>query len=363
MKRLASLVVIALATSLFASAAAATVWDSYRDEFNQVKYNGSDGTLDWSSQYWQELGDGDTGINEGAVHVHPDGCGSKCLHIYGQDDDLEGAGAKRLADTSVFSWFEVCYEVRFEPYDDDSNAVLKVEKQVNGGGDWHLLAQYYLGDEPFQEHPVFSVGGPYESTTLRFTVTGTLDGEVFIDDVEIKGEPVEEPGTTTTSTSSTTSTTSTTTPSTTTSTTPSTTTSTKPAGEEDGSATSTTVPETTTTTSESSDFTDSVVIAAGEDPPGGVGGPPEGSGIRETPVGLQVAFDGGLFGSIGPFGTHFAPVDHNVDFRIIAEAIGASWVWMILLGVLIAWALVSGLDRKLERKIKRRLKTPETASD
>ncbi|MDH3190524.1 MAG: hypothetical protein OEM39_07830, partial [Acidimicrobiia bacterium] len=140
------------------------------------------------------------------------------------------------------------------------------------------------------------------------------------------------------------------------------TTSTKPDSGEGGSSTSTTVPE-TTTTSESSDFTDSVVIAAEEAPPGGSGGPPEGSGIREAPIGLQVAFDGGLFGTVGSLGTHFAPVDHNVDFRVIAETIGASWVWIIILGSLIAWALVSGLDKKLEGKIRRQLQPPDAASD
>ncbi len=36
---------------------------TYRDEFNDSAYNNSDGTLDWSGEYWQELGDDDSPCN------------------------------------------------------------------------------------------------------------------------------------------------------------------------------------------------------------------------------------------------------------------------------------------------------------
>ncbi len=348
--------VVVLMSSLLATAAVAVELapDAYRDEFNDQLYNGSDGFFDWSSEYWQEIKD-DNEIDDGAVHVDSDGCGSKCLHIYGEGDDLAGVGARRTADTSVFSSFELCYNVRFEPEESDSDAVLKVEKQVNGSGPWYLIDSYDLDDESFEEHPVKWIGGPYESMTLRFTVTGELDGEVFIDDVEIKGEPVESTTTTTSSTTTSTSTTSSTT------TVPTTTTTTK-TGSSTSSTTTTTISESTTTTLASTNTTESEIIVAG-DPPGRTGGPPEGSGIRDTAAGLQVAFDSGLFGAVGAIGTYFVRADHDAAFRVVAEAIAASWIWMVVLGVLIAWAIVTGLDRNLERSIRRKMTTPEPASD
>lgn len=361
MRRFAGLMILlALVLSSFATAAVAVAveWESYRDEFTEVKYNGTNGTLDWSAHSWVELGD-DGKKTTGAVHVDSEGncVGSNCLHIYAEGDDLEGAGAKRFVDTSVFAWFELCYEVRFEPNEDDSEAILKIEKQVNGGGSWYEIGRHYLYDESFQAHPIIEIGGPYQSMTLRFAVSGELDGEVFIDDVEIKGEPVESTTTTTSSTTTTSTTSSTST------TTMPTTTTTKAHVETTSTTTSPTVPVDSTTTLASTDTTESEIIVASGDPPGGPSGPPEGSGIRDTAAGLQVAFDSGLFGAVGAVGTYFVSADHDAAFRIVAEAIGASWIWMVLLGVVIAWAAVSGLDRNLERSIRRKMATPDTASD
>lgn len=106
-----------------------------------------------------------------------------------------------------------------------------------------------------------------------------------------------------------------------------------------------------------------MVIVASVDPPTGPTGPPDGSGIRDTPKGLQVAFESGLFGAVGAVGTYFVSAGHVADFRIVAETIGASWIWLVLLGVLIAWAIVSGLDQNLKRSVRRKMASPGSASE
>lgn len=334
MRRPATLVAfVGVLMFLLVSSALATEWGSYRDEFRSVTYSGSDGTLDWSSQPWVELND-DGDKTAGVLHVHEGGdcVAPNCLHMYADALTLDGVGVQRPADTSVFSSFELCYEVRFDEGDLETTATLYVEKSVNGGQDWHLLATHELYPG-LSEHPIISIGGPYESTIIRFTVDGFLDGEVFIDDVELKGALAGEPTTTITTPAS-----STTTKPTTTTTVAATTTTKSP---------TTTIPEeeTTTTTSATTDTTQAIA-APGPGGPFGGDGPPAGSGIRETDKGLQVVFDGDLFGEVPRVPTVFASVDHRVDFRIAAEVILSSWIWMVLLGCSIAWALVSGLDRR-----------------
>lgn len=182
--------------------------------------------------------------------------------------------------------------------------------------------------------PTIEIGGPYESTIIRFEVRGYLAGEVFIDDVELKGMLA---GSTTTTTSPSTTTTvkaTTTTQATTTSTKATTTT------------TSTTAPTTTTTVPETTETTEAVVIAPLHEPPSRFDGPPPGSGIRETAKGLQIAFENDLFGEVRVVSPDFASVEHTANFRIVAEVIESGWVWLVILVCLIAWATVAGLEQR-----------------
>lgn len=335
MRILSRLLAVLAAMLMLATTALAGDYESYRDEFNTVSYNGSDGSLDWSSSGWTELGD-DGDKTTGAVHVDPGGncVGSNCLHIHSDGGELAGVGAQRQADTSVFSWFELCYEVRYDQYGAGTDAVLVVAKSVDGGDTWHTLKTHEL-HEDLQVHKTIAIGGPYESTIIRFTVTGYVAGEVFIDDVELKGTLA---GSTTTTTSPST----TTTVKATTTTTKATTTTTKAAT----TTTSTTAPTTTTTVPETTSTTEAVVVPPAQDPPSGLNGPPAGSGIRETAKGLQIAFENDLFGDVGVLSPNFASVDHDANFRIVAEVIEAGWVWIVILVCLIAWATVAGLEQR-----------------
>ena len=105
------------------------------------------------------------------------------------------------------------------------------------------------------------------------------------------------------------------------------------------------------TTSTTSTTTAAVFIAASDDPPEGPSGPPEGSGIREAETGIQADFDDDLFGEIEGGSISINTVDHQVDYRMAGELIKSSWVWLVVLALVVAWSIVSGLDRR--RKIAR----------
>ncbi|MGA7227310.1 MAG: hypothetical protein WBZ45_03750, partial [Acidimicrobiia bacterium] len=133
--------------------------------------------------------------------------------------------------------------------------------------------------------------------------------------------------------------------------------------------TTSTAPTTTTTTLPTTTTTTRAVVAVtttstsvprqeetgGGDPVGqdaevviavAAGGPPAGSGIRAAARGLQANFDGQIFGKVKGDRPDLATTDFNVDFALAAEVIEASWAWMILLGLTIAWAVVSGVERR-----------------
>jgi hypothetical protein len=104
---------------------------------------------------------------------------------------------------------------------------------------------------------------------------------------------------------------------------------------------------TTSTTTPDEDETPTLVAALGGDEPPGPGGPGggiDGSGIRQTARGLQADFDSGLFGqvsAVSPIG-----VDFDARYSLAAEVIESTWVWMVLLAVVIAWSIVSGMERR-----------------
>jgi hypothetical protein len=39
-------------------------------------------------------------------------------------------------------------------------------------------------------------------------------------------------------------------------------------------------------------------------------------------------------------------VDFQADYNMAVEVIRASWAWMVLLGLLVAYSIISGLDRR-----------------
>ena len=80
--------------------------------------------------------------------------------------------------------------------------------------------------------------------------------------------------------------------------------------------------------------------------PGARNTPPTGGGgIRQAGRGLQANFDSGLFGQVGDV-SPITGVDFQARFSMAAELIESTWVWMVLLATVIAWSIVSGMERR-----------------
>jgi hypothetical protein len=332
--------------------AAHEVTGNYKDEFISIGWGGSDGSLSWSGS-WTEIHD-DNDEKFGSVRVVSSGnCQSgNCINITGAV--LNGIGVQRTADASVIESPELCYDLLVIPGLDLDGTLLV---QAKADASWTTIAQHDLSEED-QEHVTLDLSD-FESDQLRirFLVTGLVTtSDVFIDNVEIAGRFTEDTTTTTAPSTTTTTegdggqaTTSTTKPTSSTSTTTARSTSTTRATSDTtiadpGSSTSTTVADTTTTSGDNS----SAVIAIGggdDEQPPGPGGPPDGSGIRPATRGLQADFDGSLFGQA----TAISPitgVDFQARFSLAVEMIEASWVWIVLLALVISWSIVSGMERR-----------------
>ncbi len=370
MRRLTVLVIAAilLTTGL---TAAATSTGNIKDKFTSIGWGGSDGSLPWNGN-WRENGDDDD-EKYGNVRVVSSGhCASgNCIQISALTTLLGGPiGVTRSADTNDLHDLELCFDIKATGSLLGSTLLV----QVNDGGGWDTVKTYNLSSE-FTEHRTIDVDD-YRSHDfrMRFRFTSTLLGsEVYIDNVELSGVLEEDESTTTTTTTLPQQTTTTTTSPTTTTTKPpattsttgakTTTTTTRPrgttstTGPDSGptSTTTTTVATTstvspTTTSDDGSTNTSIPALAVGNSGSGGSGSGgsaagPEGSGIRAAARGLQASFQGDLYGEVRTV-TALGTVDLQADYNMAVEVIKASWAWMVLLGLVIAWAVVSGLDRR-----------------
>jgi len=334
--------VLLVVTLGLALPAAAHENGNYKDKFDSIGWGGSNGSLPWSGPWTEDNDDGDE--KQGNVRVVSSGnCASgNCMRFSALTTLLGPIGATRDADTSVFEDAELRFDLMATAALFGSQLLV----QVDNGGGWVTVASYNLGAAQ-TDSPKIDISA-YRSAdfSLRFQFSGVLlSSDVFIDKVEITGQMIEE---TTTTTTTTTPPTTTTTPPTTTTTRPTTTTTrptTTTSGSDGNSSTTTTLAGSTSTTSRD-DSTDSTLISAGVDdelPPGSDG--PEGSGIRQTARGLQANFDGGLFGEVSAI-SPITGVDFQARFSMAVEIIEASWAWMVLLALVIAWSVVSGMDRR-----------------
>jgi hypothetical protein len=364
-RSLGAAAVIALIFAL-ATTAVGAVYIGYRDGFSGVSYWGSEGTIEWFDP-WKEVGE-NNGPGGGAVFVDTNAnCASgRCLHIFSGGEYIANLGAYRVANTSVFSSSNLSFDLK-RRYLSGTGAQIYVQVSTNGGATWAktLLSKPFDASDSGPVRYNFDVS-PWASTQtavrfVLFTPEGqSISGSVFVDNVWISGDIVG-PTTTTSSTitipeittttegTSTTEPKATTTSSTTTTTTPGATTSSSTPG--DTATSSTTLPgddpsTTTTTISDTTSTTAAFILLDNGEPPAGPPGPPEGSGIRETPTGIQADFDSALFGDVEGGTISISSVDHQVDFRMAFELIKSSWVWLVVLALVVAWSIVSGLDRR-----------------
>jgi hypothetical protein len=367
--------VVTIALMGLAVTASAHETEHYKDKFTSISWHGSDGSLTWPAP-WTEIGD-DGDEKKGNVRVVSAGnCSGTCMRMSALTTLLGSIGAVRSADTSFLEEITLSFDVRST----SSLLASTLDVQVNGGGGWVGVAQYNLAPG-INEHASIDVSDfSSENFQVRFLFSGLLlSSEVYVDTVEILGTYIESTTTTTTlppTTTTTAPTTTTTQPSTTTTSgaqgpTPTTTprsgspgtTTTQPGG---GKSTTTTVPgdndgSTTSTTPDST----TTIIAVGPGGPGQGGMPdgggpdnegangdgmadafaPGGSGIRAAARGLQANFQGDLYGDVRSVSA-LNGIDFQADFNMAVEVIEASWAWIVLLGLVIAYSIVSGLDRR-----------------
>ncbi|MDP9494156.1 MAG: hypothetical protein M3P87_02855 [Actinomycetota bacterium] len=337
---------LCLVTFAMALPAVADEDANFKDKFDSISWGGSNGSLPWSGP-WLEIGDDGDEKKSNVRVVSSGNCASgNCIRFSALTTLLGSIGAERSADTSVLEDAELCFDLMAT----ESLFGSQLLVQVNGGGGWVTVATYNLGAEQ-TDHPTIDISD-YRSAdfSLRFEFSGALlSSEVFIDNVEITGEMIEETTTTTTAPPTTTTTSPTTTTAPTTTTTRPTTTTTRPPSTTtvfDGESPTTTVTGDTSSTTPPDDSSASGLITTGDDdqlPPGsdGLGG----SGIRQAARGLQANFDSGLFGEVSAI-SPITGVDFQARFTMAVEIIEASWAWMVLLGLVIAWSIVSGMERR-----------------
>lgn len=367
--RRALLGLLVLALLVPALSAAATEYQDYRDTFENGGYSGNYGSLEFNGP-WVETDPGQGGPGNGLIHIGPEGCSGKCLHIEGNGVVLAPYHIERRADLSLFQVAELCYDIEI---DNQGLTTTELWVQVRKGSTWYTVKKHSLASDADTSVMIPISDYLTEGFKVRFYVPNALDellglnllftGSASIDNVTIRGiVEEEEPTTTSTSSTSTTSTTSTSTTSTTapgkatTTTKGSTPTTTGPGRtttttrDESPTTSSASGPsETTNTTGANATTTTTVgstttTVAAGGVAP--TAGPPPGSGLREPAVGLMADYRPGSMGAPDTQPVEVLGVELDVDFSLAVEVFEAARLWIAILVLLITAALVSSLDRR-----------------
>ena len=351
MRRVFAAVVVAAILAVSTVAYAGVVkTESYKDVFPDITYSGSAGSIPWGYSPWQEVGESD-GPGDGRVHVDIDSyCfDDKCLQIFGEGETFNYEGAERYGDVSIFEDADICYDLNGR-LDGAIGKTAKIWVKVTDdfGESWTEIDSFKLddlADNPPTHGSINVSSWLTKGFGVKFVVSGLFEGEFFIDNVEIKGV-VETTSTTSSTTSSTSSTTTTTKPKATTTTTiheiTTTTTERETTTTTERSTTTTNAETTTTSVAESSTTTTAVGLV-----PVGPVDPPRESGLRDTDRGIQANYSQDLFGAMDMGQAEVLGVaEFNANYSMAVEVFSATWIWMVALLLIIATAIVSGLDRR-----------------
>lgn len=344
---LAVLTVLAL-MGVGTTATGVTTEGKYLDLFSSVTYGGSDGSIQWKTS-WNEIGEGDgPEIGQVAVGLGPLCSSGKCLRIAGSGEEVDEIGAWRSADLSTYHKAFLRYQL---------NGLMLVEGEEKGDArvyvevsddsvSWDRLERIDLyggvasvGKLGFDVSEWIS-----EGFGVRFFVEGFFIGSVFIDNVEIA---VERETTTTTTAPETT----TTSEPTSTTTDPPVTTTSRPPTTTTSSVTTSTSPTDATTKVRDGTTTTAGWVTSTTGPAriGSTGDPPSGSGLRDAGSGLQFDHEKGLMGDMDMDDPQVLGIAIGAEYSMAVELVESSWIWLVALLVIIATAMVIGLDRRRER--------------
>jgi hypothetical protein len=343
---------------------------NYKDSFDGGNYSGNEGSLDFDGP-WTEFGDGSGSPSSGRVHIDSSGPSGGHVAIDGGVLGVAAYGLQRAADLGSLQSVELSFDIEVEP--DLLGALLNtanLQVQVFDGS-WVTVKSFYLRQATSQHVVIDVTDYANADFMVRFMipeVSLVYTGTTTIDEVELSGTLVVT--TTTTSTSTTTSTTQ---DGPTTTSTSSTTSTTRPGGTGGGPTTTsgptspTTSPSLTTTTpaagggggsdDDATGATTTTTISGttstttGDGPAvGGAGGIPPGSGLRQAGVGLIADFETGMMGDVGMGRVEVLGAELEADFSLAVEAFEKTRVWIGVLALVMATAVVSGMDRRRSRR-------------
>jgi hypothetical protein len=162
---------------------------NYADDFSNRVFDGSSGTLDWSTSPWVEVGESD-GPTKGDIGIFSDGSEDR-LRL--RDNDSGGEGVEREADLSAYGSATLGFLYRRENLD-DADDYATVEISANGtAGPWTELFRFEGPGTDADYIQVTEDISAYASgnTRLRFLTSPDMGGMdvVWFDDVDIQCSP------------------------------------------------------------------------------------------------------------------------------------------------------------------------------
>lgn len=156
-------------------------YKTYRDNFDAVAYNNSDGTEDWTGDFWQEPGD-DANPNTGDVSF------DNYLGEDGFDVGNAGQSAIRSVDLSTASTAFLSFRYARRGLD-DANDYIALQISSDGGGTWTELDRFTgtANDLEMQSAGYDISAYASANTQIRFAVSDSLNSSesLFIDDLQI----------------------------------------------------------------------------------------------------------------------------------------------------------------------------------
>lgn len=161
---------------------------TYRDEFNAIDLSGSDGTLDWSTNMWEEVGESD-GINSGDIVILND-VSNYQLRI--RDNNNGGEGVQREADLSGATTAILSFEYRRTALDSSGDYVAVYASSNGTEGPWTELDQIGTSnDSSYQSYSKNISAYISANTAIRLRSSSTLGNfdTVFFDDIQIQCTP------------------------------------------------------------------------------------------------------------------------------------------------------------------------------
>jgi uncharacterized repeat protein (TIGR01451 family) len=154
----------------------------YRDELTSVSYTGTNGTVDWRSRPWIEIGETNGPASGDAVVMTDQG-------DYSIRIQNSGRGVSRTVDLSGYTSAALTFEYRRNSF--EATDYVSVEVSSNGGASWAVLGVFTGTATDSTYLPVsYDISNYISSNTaIRFRASSGMDtsDQFYMDNVQIKG--------------------------------------------------------------------------------------------------------------------------------------------------------------------------------